>query len=134
MTKRFYPIILFTLLTSLPLSTMAEELVAQFSGSRSTTTAEFEVQAPWILDWRVNGEHDRTMGIDVAMFNAGTSIYEGIILKTKIPGNGVKMFNKKGKFYLRIDAALMDWTFKVIQLSKEEAELYTPKSEHILDN
>ena len=133
MTKRFYPIIFVTLLTLLPLAASAEELIARFSGSSSTNTAEFEVRAPWVLDWRVSGDYSRVVAVEVAMFNTAGG-YEGSILKTKFPGNGVKMFNESGKYYFRVDAALMNWTLKVIQLTSEEAEQYTPKTDHILDN
>ena len=34
------------------LDTQAEELVREFSGSRTTETVEFQVKAPWLIDWR----------------------------------------------------------------------------------
>jgi hypothetical protein len=55
------------------------------------------------------------------------------VLKTKTAGNGVRLFNDSGRYYFRVNATMMNWTLKVIQLSKEEAEQYKPKSNNILD-
>ena len=73
------------------------------------------------------------MAVDVALFNAKTGQYEGIVLKTKTAGNGVKLFNTSGRYYFRVDASLMNWTLKVKELTAKEAEQYTPKTDHILD-
>lgn len=125
--------ILFSLLCSLAPGANAEDLITQFSGSSDSNTPEFDVRAPWIVDWRVSGELSRVVAVEVALFNAGTGAYEGMVLKTKTAGNGVRLFNDSGRYYFRVNATMMNWTLKVIQLSKEEAEQYTPKSNNILD-
>ena len=133
MFSRLYPAIIFLLVCSVPPSVNAENLVRQFSGSRSTNTAEFDVRGPWLLDWRVSGELSRVVAVEIAMFNAKTGAYEGVVLKTKTAGNGVRLFEQSGRFYFRVDAALMNWSLKVKELTREEAEQYKPKSENILD-
>lgn len=105
----------------------AEELVRQFSGSRSTETAEFEVTAPWVIDWRVNSEFPSSMGIAVSLAYGGTGYYAGKVFKTKSPGNGVRLIEESGRFKFKVDAAITDWTIKVIQLTPEEAAQYKPK-------
>ena len=65
--------------------------------------------------------------------NAGTGAHEGSVLQTKYAGNGVKLFEQSGRSYFRVDATMMNWYLTVIQLTPEEAKLYTPKSGHILD-
>ena len=45
----------------------AEELVRKFSGSRTTETADFDVKAPWLIDWIVNSEYPDSMGLAVAL-------------------------------------------------------------------
>jgi len=117
----------------LPLGAQSEELIKEFKGGRSTNTLEFEVQDPWILDWRISGDANHMTAVDVSLFNAATGVHEGSVLRRKMPSNGVLLFNQSGRFYFRVDAALMEWTLKVIQLTKEEAEAYTPKSNHVLD-
>jgi hypothetical protein len=121
-------------LASLPATVAAEELVTEFKGSRSTNTLEFEVQAPWILDWRVTGDPSTVTAVDVALFNASTGEHLGTVVRQKTPGNGVRMFDQSGRFYFRVDATLLDWTLKVVQLTEEEAKAYTPKSQSMLDN
>ena len=108
------------------LNTQAGELVRKFSGSRSIETAEFEVKAPWLVDWRVNSDFPSSMGIAVSLAYGGTGVYAGKVFKTKSPGNGLRLVEESGRFIFKVDAAITDWTIKVIQLTPEEAELYKP--------
>jgi hypothetical protein len=39
----------------------------------------------------------------------------------------VKLFHTAGLYQLRISSTLARWTVKIDQLTREEAELYTPK-------
>ena len=105
----------------------ADELVRKFSGSRSTETAEFEVKAPWLVDWRVNSDFPSSMGIAVTLAYGGTGVHAGKVFKTKSPGNGLRLIEESGRFKFKVDAAITDWTLKVIQLTPEEVELYKPK-------
>ena len=116
-----------TLLLSTAPFTQAGELVRQFSGSRSTETAEFEVKAPWLVDWRVNSDFPNSMGIAVTLAYGGTGVHAGKVFKTKSPGNGLRLIEESGRFKFKVDAAITDWTLKVIQLTPEEAEDYAPK-------
>jgi len=115
-----------TLLTLIALPAAAAELVREFSGRGATTTAEFEVEAPWILDWRVNSEYQKSMAIEVHLVDGASGFHKGLILQTKYPGNGVRLFNESGRFRFRISATLSQWTLRVEELSEEELELYTP--------
>lgn len=126
-------ILIWIVAVLLPLAAQAEELIQEFKGSRSTNTLEFEARDPWILDWRISGDANQMTAVDVALFNAATGVHEGTVLRRKMPSNGVILFNQSGRFYFRVDATLMNWTLKVIQLTKEEAQAYTPKTNHILD-
>jgi hypothetical protein len=104
----------------------AETLVREFSGSRSLDTAAFEVRAPWLIDWRVNSDFPQAMGIAMAQVDAGTGVHKGRVLKTKSPGNGVRLIDESGSFRFKVDAAVANWRIKAIQLTEEEAKLYTP--------
>lgn len=106
----------------------AGELVRQFSGDRSTQTLEFEVEAPWLIDWRVNSDFPSSMGVSISLLNA-SGAYEGRVVKTKAPGNGVRLMQQGGRFSFKVDATVAYWILKVEQLTPEEAELYMPKSE-----
>ena len=118
-------ILLVSIALSGPLS--AEQLVREFSGSRTTQTAEFEVEAPWLIDWRVNSDFKDSMGLAVVLLNAPTGTHAGTVMKTKYPGNGLRLMEEGGRFSFKVDAVMSYWTIKVIQLTPEEAKLYTPK-------
>ena len=113
------------------LNTQAGELIREFSSSRSTETAEFEVKAPWLVDWRVNSDYPSSMGVAVTLAYGVTGYHFGNVFKTKAPGNGLRLIEESGRFKFKVDATIADWTLKVIQLTPEEAELYVPKK--ILD-
>lgn len=106
----------------------ASELVREFRGSRSTTTLEFEVRAPWVLDWRMMTDYPGQMAVDISLVQAGTGAFEGSVLKTKWPGNGVRLFDQSGKYQFKIISNLAEWTLKVEQLTREEAEQYKPRT------
>jgi hypothetical protein len=110
----------------------AGELVREFSGDRSTQTVEFEVEGPWLVDWRVNSDFPDTMGVAVTLVNV-SGAFEGRVFKTKRPDNGVRLMQESGRFYFNVDSTVSTWRLKVEQLTAEEAELYTPKSPGVLD-
>lgn len=105
----------------------AGEVVREFSGSRSIDTPEFEVKAPWLVDWLVNSDYPNSMGIAVTLAYGGTDAFAGKVFKTKAPGNGLKLINEGGRFRFKVDATIANWKLKVIQLTPEEAEQYAPR-------
>jgi hypothetical protein len=104
-----------------------KELVREFKGSESRYTGEFEVQAPWILDWRVTS--DVAPAVEVALLQAGTGVFVGSALRTKQTGNGVRLFEESGRFQFRVNSTLASWTLRVEQLTRAEAGQYTPLGE-----
>jgi len=108
-------------------STSAEELIAEFKGSGNRTTAEFNVRGPWILDWRINSEYTRMLAFDLDLVDGRSGVLKGSVLRTKILGNGVRLFNQSGSYRFRINGSFIDWHLKVKQLTPAEAELYTPR-------
>ena len=109
-------------------SASAEELIVEFNGSGSRTTAEFKVQGPWILDWRINSEYTRMLSFDLDLVDGRTGVLKGSILRTKRLGNGVRLFNGSGSYRFRINGSFIDWHLKVKKLTEAEAELYSPKT------
>ena len=104
-----------------------EELVVQFSGTGNRTTAEFEVEAPWILDWIINSDYDKMVSFDLDLVDGKNGVLVGNIIRAKALGNGVRMFNTSGRYRFRINASFIRWNLRVKELTPEEAELYTPK-------
>jgi len=119
------PLLLGILLT-IP-SAQSEELIQEFQGRGNTTTMEFEVEAPWILDWRINSDYSKMISFDLDLINGSTGVLEGNILRAKSKGNGVRMFNTSGRYRFRINASFIRWHLKVKQLTPEEAEAYSPR-------
>jgi len=104
----------------------SKELIQEFKGSDSKTTTEFEVQAPWIVDWRTNGDYPGQMAVEINLLTP-TGEYLGKIARTKYVDDGVRLFNESGHFVLQVNSSLASWTLRVEQLTREEAELYKPK-------
>ena len=118
--------VLLVLLTWVPAS--AETLVAEFKGSGNKTTAEFKVQGPWVLDWRINSDYTHMLSFDLDLVDGRTGVLKGSVLRTKRLGNGVRLFNESGSYRLRINGSFIDWHLKIKKLTLAEAELYTPKT------
>lgn len=105
----------------------ADEQSLEFTGSSSTTTPKFTVEAPWIIDWRVFSDFPQSMSIEIALLDGTTGMHAGLVKQTKELGTGVKLFEESGTYQLRIDSDLARWQVLVKELTTEEAEQYLPK-------
>ena len=105
----------------------AEQLVKEFQGTGNTTTAMFTVEAPWLLDWRLDADYEQLTALDITLVEAHGGRHVGRVLHTKRKGNGVRLFRQGGTYQLRVSGSLARWTIKIQQLTPEEAELYTPR-------
>ena len=111
----------------------ASELVREFKGTGNSTTAEFSVESPWILDWRLDSDYDYRIALDIVLIDAVTGRFIGGVKSgprnnVTARSNGVRLFNTAGRYKLRISSSLARWSIKIEQLSEEEAELYTPRN------
>jgi len=104
-----------------------EELIADFQGSGNRTTAEFTVEAPWILDWRINSDYNKMISFDLDLVDGTTGVLIGNIKSAKSLGNGVRLFNSGGKYRFRVNGSFIRWYLKIKELTPAEAELYKPK-------
>lgn len=125
MHKFFLVLVTLLLLTSSPAE--AKVRVAEFKGTGNTTTAIFHVDSPWILDWRLDGDYEQLLGLEITLVEAKTGRHVGRVLYTKRRGNGVKLFHSAGQYRLRVSSTLARWTVKIDQLTRKEAESYTAK-------
>ena len=125
--KRFlFCFTVITVLCFLSFTANSKELVKEFKGTGDKVTAEFEVKAPWIVDWRTQGDYPGQMAVEVSLLTV-TGEYVGKIVTTKYVDNGVKLFNEGGRFVFQVDSSLSSWTLRVEQLTRQEAETYTVK-------
>ncbi len=120
-------LVLIPVLLMLSSGADAAETVKEFRGSGNTTTAIFTVESPWLLDWRLDGDFETLVALDITLIEAYTGRHVGRVLHTKRKGNGLKLFNYAGQYQLRISSTLARWTLKVQQIQPEEEELYKPK-------
>lgn len=105
----------------------SKELIKQFKGSESRTTAEFVVKAPWIVDWMTTGDYPGIMAMEVSLVSSPGGEYVGKIVMTKYIDNGVRLFTESGRYRLKVDSSLINWTLRVEQLTRQEAEEYKPR-------
>ena len=120
--------VLLLVLVALPAS--GKETVKDFSGTGNSTTQIFTVKSPWLLDWRVDGDFDRLVALDISLIDARSGRHIGRVLHTKYKGNGVKLFRDSGSFQLRISSTLARWRIRIQQITDEEAKLYTPRRDN----
>jgi hypothetical protein len=111
----------------------AAELVREFKGTGNSTTAEFTVESPWILDWRLDSDYDYRIALDIVLIDAATGKFLGGVksgTRNNITdrSNGVRLFKTGGRYKLRVSSSMARWSIKIEQLSEEEAELYTPRN------
>lgn len=107
----------------------SKELIREFTGSESTTTAEFEVKAPWIVDWITTGDYPGTMALEVNLVSSPGGEYLGKIVTTRWVDNGVRLFNEGGRYRLQVKSNLVNWRLRVEQLTPQEADTYLPKGQ-----
>jgi hypothetical protein len=123
--------VVFLALVALPIS--ASELIREFKGSGNATTAEFTVEAPWIIDWRLDSDYDLQISLDIVLVDAVTGRFIGGVKSGSRKNvtdrsNGVRLFQTSGRYKLRISSSLARWSLKIEQLTEDEAELYTPRN------
>lgn len=105
----------------------AKQTVKEFSGTGNTTTAVFTVQSPWLMDWRLDGDYEGLIALDISLLEGRSGRHVGRVLHTKYRGNGVKFFEEAGTYQLRVSSSLARWRIRIEQLTDEEAALYTPR-------
>jgi hypothetical protein len=123
--NRFTALLLFLVIAGNAGST---GVVREFSGTSSMTTADFEVDAPWILDWRVNGDFPAMLGLQITLINAKNGSHVGQVVKVSDrAADGVSLFQQGGRYRIRVDSTLARWSIRIQEISKDDAKLYTPK-------
>src|SRR5210317_2524270 len=111
--NRIYLIVVFVMLAVASATAQGATRVTEFRGSGNFTTAIFRVESPWVLDWRLDGDYEQMMGLEITLIEAKTGRHVGRVLYTKRRGNGVKLFQSAGLYQLRISSMLARWTVRI---------------------
>ncbi|MBE9549962.1 MAG: hypothetical protein IMF09_11200 [Proteobacteria bacterium] len=127
MMKQLLSLVTLIMLCCFASIATSKELIREFKGTESKTTAQFEAKAPWILDWHASGDYPGSMVLQVSLISSPDGKYLGKITKTNWVSNGVRLFDQSGTFRLQVKSSLANWTLRVEQLNQLEAETYTPK-------
>ena len=127
MNKQTTRLIMLFVCCCLATTVSGKELLQEFKGSSGRTTPEFEVTAPWVLDWRVTSEFQKSLGFQVDLVDAKSGEYLGKVVTTKWINNGVRLFDQSGRFRFEVSSNFANWTLRVEKLTRQEAESYTPK-------
>jgi hypothetical protein len=126
MNRFLYGLVILVTLCCFAGNASSKELIQEFTGTGNKTTAEFEVEAPWIVDWRTNGDYPGQMAVEINLVTAAGE-YVGKIARTKYVDNGVRLFNESGRYVFQVNSSLASWTLRVEKLTRQEAETYKPK-------
>ncbi len=131
--KGIVQFVALTLLATATTPAIASDLFREFKGTGNTTTAAFNVQSPWILDWRLDSDYETQIALDIVLIDAVTGNFIGGVKSgtrnnVTYRSNGVRLFHIGGRYKLRISSSLARWSIKIEQLTEEEAELYTPRN------
>lgn len=124
---------LLFLITIAPV-TNSKELVTVFTGQDNVTTGSFEVEGPWVLDWWVTSDFPVGFLIEIHLIDASTGFQHARVLRTRYPGNGVKLFHEGGRYKFRISSSLARWNLRVEEITQDEVALYRPVKEEKEDN
>ena len=127
MNKFIIAITFFISLVCFAVDATGKELIKEFRGSGDKATAEFEVEAPWIVDWRTQGDYPGQMAVEVNLVSAPVGEYIGKVAMTKYVDNGIRLFNEGGRYRFQVNASLASWTLRVEQLTRQEAAEYTAR-------
>jgi len=100
----------------------AEPGSVKFSGHDSSTTKDFEVRAPWLLDWQVKSEFPELATFVLRLEDAASGQLLGIVTDFAGTGRGLKLFRKSGSFRLETIGQNADWSVEITEISEAWAD------------
>ncbi len=107
-----------------PLTVAAAETdvpIAKFSGHNSEQTAEFDVKAPWLVDFEVNSEFP-DLATTVIRLEDDSDQTLGTAAAFRGTGRGLKLFRTSGRYRLDITSETTDWRIEISEISETWAK------------
>ena len=115
MNRLLFSIVVFVALCCFSMVAVSKERIVEFTGSESKNTAEFEVEAPWIVDWRTMGDYPGQMAVQIDLspeVQAGSPIRIGYAFE--FPTGGVADYAPFGSHEILIR---YDFSYKLRSVS-----------------
>ncbi|MEM7611103.1 MAG: hypothetical protein AAF270_05460 [Pseudomonadota bacterium] len=102
-------------------SGLAQETL-QFSGTESDSTATFEMNGPWLLDWRAMSDTPLAAMVELRLHDGESGRFLGTIAQLQGTGRGLKLFEQSGTYAIAVSASNVLWEIDISPLDKAQAE------------
>ena len=93
----------------------------RFDGEGNGRTAVFEIDGPWMLDWRLHSAAPSLAVFEMRLHDGGSGDFIGRLIELHGTGNGVKLFEQGGTFQIAIVASHVAWELEVSEVSEDQA-------------
>lgn len=109
------------LINSFSLAQSSEKWVTiySFSGSSQTETDDFLVkESKWRAIWKANSQYENVYGGNLIVYLVDEKDDEKLIVNALTPDQGNTVMRSAGRFYLRVESLLTNWTIEIQVRSK----------------
>ena len=121
--RRGIGVTMLCLCLSLSVASHAQDVAARFSGSGPQSTASFNVEGPWLLNWRVGSDYPTTTYLEIHLYDAQTNRLAGIALRHTGVGSGQRLIREGGEYHIAVVGSGIDWAIEIEQAPEAVAEL-----------
>ena len=97
------------------------ETVARFEGDSNERTPVFETGGPWKLYWYTQSDNTLPKTFELRLYDGGSGDYLGTVTQQRITGNGEKLFEDPGSYWLDVVAENLDWSLVITVIAADEA-------------
>ena len=117
MLQRLYFSIVFLVAPLTVASAETDVPIAKFSGHNSEQTVEFDVKAPWLVDFEVNSEFP-DLATTVIRLEDTSDQTIGTVAGFRGTGRGLKLFRTSGRYRLDIASETTEWRIEITEISE----------------
>ena len=100
-----------------------QEVIARFSGSGPGSTASFQVEGPWLLNWLVSSDSPTLTHLELHLYDAQTDRLSGVALRHTGVGSGQRLIRDGGDYHIAVVGSGIDWAIEIEQAPEAVAEL-----------
>lgn len=100
-----------------------QEVVARFSGSGPSSTESFQVEGPWLLNWRVSSGSPMLTHLELHLYDAQTDRLAGVALRHTGVGSGQRLIREGGEYHIAVVGTGIDWAIEIEEAPEAVADL-----------